>query len=258
MILNSMEQGEAPPGNGPPVIRLHGLFGTARNLGVVARGLSAQARVISLDLRNHGDSPHDPDMDYTIMAADVAETMAAAGIASAHIAGHSMGGKVAMMLALTQPDRVEKLVVMDIAPIRYAHDYDGYAEAMKQIPLDNHVNRRQANEILSSSIPDPNLRIFLLSNLVLGPNPHWRFGLDEIGGAMPHILDWNLPSGTAPYTGPALFLRGGNSHYVTPESTAPIKALFPAAKIQTIENAAHWLHAEQPKAVVAALQEFLF
>jgi len=248
-----MEQGD-----GPPVVLLHGLFGTARNLGAVARGLSGQARVLSLDLRNHGDSPHDPAMDYAIMAADVAETMSAAGIASAAVVGHSMGGKVAMMLALTQPDRVEKLVVMDIAPIRYAHSYDGYVEAMKQIPLNNEVNRRQANEILSSPIPDADLRVFLLSNLVLGENPHWRFGLDEIGGAMPRLLDWDLSAGTAPYAGPALFLRGGNSHYVMPESTALISELFPQAKIHTIEQAAHWLHAEQPKAVIAALQEFLF
>ncbi len=253
-----MEQGNGPQGNSPPVVLLHGLFGTARNLGVVARGLSSQTRVLSLDLRNHGDSPHHADMDYEIMAADVAQTMAEAGIASARVVGHSMGGKVAMMLALTQPDRVEKLAVMDIAPIAYAHSYDGYVEAMKQIPLNNEVNRRQANEILASSIPDADLRVFLLSNLVLGPNPHWRFGLDEIGASMPRIVDWQFPARAAPYAGPALFLRGGNSHYVTPESSAPIGEWFPQAKIKTVDHAAHWLHAEQPKAVIAALQEFLF
>jgi pimeloyl-ACP methyl ester carboxylesterase len=253
MILNSMEQG-----HGAPVILLHGLFGTARNLGAVARGLAENARVLSLDLRNHGDSPHNPDMDYTTMAADVAETMASAGIESAPIIGHSMGGKVAMMLALTHGRQVQKLAVMDIAPIPYDHSYDGYVEAMKRIPLNNEVNRKQANEILANAIPDANLRIFLLSNLILGENPHWRFGLDEIGGAMHNLLDWQLPANTAPYTGPALFLRGGNSDYVMPEATQPIQTLFPAAEIQTIERAAHWIHAEQPKAVIAALQGFLF
>jgi len=248
-----MEQGD-----GPPVVLMHGLFGTARNLGAIARGLSTQARVLSLDLRNHGDSPHDAEMDYAVMAADVAETMNAAGMESARIIGHSMGGKVAMTLALTHPAQVEKLVVMDIAPVAYAHHYDGYVEAMQTIPLNNSVNRKQASEILSTTIPDADLRVFLLSNLVLGESPHWRFGLEEIGAAMPVLMGWNPPPGIAPYAGPALFLRGGNSNYVMPEATAPIKALFPAGEIQTIEHAAHWLHAEQPKAVIAALSAFLF
>lgn len=251
MILNSTEQGE-----GPAVVLLHGLFGTSRNLGAVARGLAPHARVLSLDLRNHGESPHAPEMDYDTMAADVAETMAAAGVTRARVVGHSMGGKVAMMLALNHPDQVEKLAVLDIAPIPYAHGYDSYVEAMKAIPLDNRVNRRQANEILAGPIPDDALRIFLLSNLVLGENPHWRFGLDEIGGAMRNLLDWNHPPAT--YRGPVLFLRGAHSDYVTLQAEIPIRNLFPDARIETIENAAHWLHADQPKAVVAALEAFLF
>jgi len=251
MILNSIEQGQ-----GPPLILLHGLFGTARNLGVVARGLSKQARVVSLDLRNHGDSPHAPDMAYTTLAADVAETMDAMGIAAAPVVGHSMGGKVAMTLALAHPARVEKLAVLDIAPIPYDHDYNGYVEAMQAIPLDA-VNRKAANEILAAPIPDPALRVFLLSNLVLGEDPHWRFGLSEIGGAISTLLGWRDPPGHS-YTGPALFLRGGDSDYVLPDAYARIGELFPAATIQSIENAAHWLHAQQPQAVIAALQAFLF
>jgi pimeloyl-ACP methyl ester carboxylesterase len=253
MILNSIE-----PGEGPPLILLHGLFGTAKNLGAVARGLSAQARVISMDLRNHGDSPHDPDMAYTSMAADIAETMDAKGIATALLAGHSMGGKVAMTLALTQPERVKKLVVMDIAPIPYDHDYDGYVEAMQAIPLNNEVNRKAANSFLEAKIPDPALRVFLLSNLVLGEAPHWRFGLSEIGGAMQSLLRWTDPPPEKPYRNPVLFLRGSDSDYILPDSYARIEEKFPGAKIQTIENAAHWIHAHQPQAVIAALQAFLF
>jgi pimeloyl-ACP methyl ester carboxylesterase len=253
MILNSIEQGE-----GPPLILLHGLFGTAKNLGAVARGLSAQARVISMDLRNHGDSPHDPDMAYTSMAADIAETMDAKGIATALLAGHSMGGKVAMTLALTQPERVKKLVVMDIAPIAYDHDYDGYVEAMQAIPLNNEVNRKAANAFLEEKIPDPALRVFLLSNLVLGEAPHWRFGLSEIGGAMQSLLQWMEPPGKKPYRNPVLFLRGSDSDYILPDSYARIEEIFPGAKIETIEHAAHWIHAHQPQAVIAALQAFLF
>jgi esterase len=253
MILHSIDQGE-----GPPLILLHGLFGTARNLGALARGLAGQARVISLDLRNHGESPHDPDMAYTTMAADVAETMDDKGIGAAPVIGHSMGGKVAMTLALTQPDRVQKLAVLDIAPVSYDHDYEGYVEAMQAIPLNNEVNRKAANERLAERIPDAALRVFLLSNLVLGEQSHWRFGLSEIGGAMKSLLRWTDPPGAGAYHGPTLFLRGGNSHYVLPESYAPIGKLFPGAKIQTIEHAAHWIHAEQPQAVTAALQAFLF
>jgi len=253
MILNSIEQGE-----GPPLILLHGLFGTAKNLGALARGLSGQARVISLDLRNHGDSPHDPDMAYTAMAADIAETMDALGIATALLAGHSMGGKVAMTLALTQPERIEKLVVMDIAPITYDHDYDGYVEAMQAIPLNNEVNRKAANLFLETKIPDAALRVFLPSNLVLGEAPHWRFGLSEIGGAMQSLLQWTDPAAEKPYRNPVLFLRGSDSDYILPDAYARIEEKFPGATIQTIEHAAHWIHAHQPRAVIAALQAFLF
>ena len=253
MILNSIEQGD-----GPPVILLHGLFGTARNLGAVARGLSPQARVISLDLRNHGESPHDPDMDYATMAADVAETMEAKGLPAARLIGHSMGGKVAMTLALAQPELVTRLAVLDIAPVVYHHAYDGYVEAMQAIPLSDALTRRAANELLTEAIPDDALRVFLLSNLVLGEHPHWRFGLNEIGGAMEELLGWDDPADAKPYAGKSLFLRGGNSGYVLPKTYERISELFPAAKIATIENAAHWLHAEQPNAVIEALRAFLF
>jgi pimeloyl-ACP methyl ester carboxylesterase len=253
MILNTIDQG-----SGPPVVLLHGLFGTARNLGVIARGLSRHARVLSMDLRNHGDSPHDPRMDYPTMAADISETMASLGVPKAAVAGHSMGGKVAMMLALTRPAVVEKLIVMDIAPVAYGrHGYAAYVEAMKRIPLTNEINRKAASEMLAPAIPESSMRLFLLSNLVLGENPHWRFGLEEIGGAMPNLVKWHLPPDAAPYPGPALFLRGGNSDYVPPEAEAPIRELFPNARIETIPNAAHWLHAEQPKVVLAALEVFL-
>jgi pimeloyl-ACP methyl ester carboxylesterase len=129
---------------------------------------------------------------------------------------------------------------------------------MQAIPLNNAVNRKAANESLAAAIPDAALRVFLLSNLVLGGDPHWRFGLREIGGAMQSLLGWTDPPGTTAYTAPVLFLRGGLSDYVTPASHQRIGALFPGARIQTIEAAGHWLHAEQPRAVIAALQAFLF
>ncbi|MDR3520135.1 MAG: alpha/beta fold hydrolase [Acidocella sp.] len=251
MILNSIEQGA-----GPSVILLHGLFGTAKNLGVIARGLAPHARVISLDLRNHGDSPHNAAMSYPIMAHDVAETIAALGITAAALVGHSMGGKIAMHVALADPTLVNKLVVMDIAPVTYQHGYDAYAAAMQQLPLTPSLTRSAADAALAAAIPDATYRAFLLNNLILGGQPRWRVGLNEIRAAMPEMLKWQEPPGAA-FPNPALFLRGGNSDYVRAASQEKIMALFPHATIKTIENAAHWLHADQPQAVIAALQEFL-
>jgi len=252
MILNSIEQGE-----GQPVILLHGLFGAAKNLGVIARALAKQARVISLDLRNHGDSPHDAAMSYGLMADDVAETLAAKNIKTAFVVGHSMGGKTAMTLALTRPEIVEKLAVMDIAPVSYNHSYDDYAAAMLALPLTPNLTRHDADAALADAIPEPAFRAFLLNNLVLGEAPHWRVALAEIKAAMPNLIKWDDPDGT-PYTGPTLFLRGANSDYVRPSADAKIMALFPNAQRATIEGAGHWLHAEKPREVIAALQEFLF
>lgn len=252
MILNTIVNGE-----GPPVVLLHGLFGAARNLGVIARGLSGAARVIAMDLRNHGDSPHGAVMDFPAMAGDVAETMASLGLAQARVAGHSLGGKTAMALALTRPELVERLAVMDIAPVSYQHDYDDYVVAMQGIPLTPGLTRSAAEAALAPVVEAPPMRAFLLNNLVLGAAPRWRIGLDEIGAAMPHLIRWDDPPGARPYTGPTLFLRGGESHYVRPSADAAIDRLFPHAERETVEGASHWLHADKPQQVIASLKGFL-
>jgi pimeloyl-ACP methyl ester carboxylesterase len=252
MILNGIDQG-----SGPPVILLHGLFGAAKNLGVIARALSRQARVISLDLRNHGESPHAAAMDYAVMAADVAQTAAAMGVTQAAVVGHSMGGKTAMTLALTNAGLVARLAVLDIAPVAYHHGYDGYVAAMRAIPLDAGLTRRAADAALAGAVPEPAFRAFLLNNLILGDQPRWRVALDEIGAAMPQLLAWQDPPG-APYTGPALFIRGQNSDYVRDAALPKIGTLFAHFKLETVDNAGHWLHAEQPEKVISALKRFLF
>jgi esterase len=252
MILNSIVTGE-----GPDVVLLHGLFGAARNLGVIARGLSATARVISLDLRNHGDSPHGAAMDFSTMAADVAETMQSLGLARASVVGHSLGGKTAMALALTQPQLVERLVVMDIAPVSYNHDYADYVAAMRAIELHPGLARHEADAALAGVVEAPPMRAFLLNNLVLGDEPHWRIGLEEIAAAMPDLVRWDDLPGMQPYPGPALFLRGGDSHYVQPEADAVIARLFPHAVRETVAGASHWLHADKPQQVIASLKGFL-
>ncbi len=251
MILHVTEMG-----SGPPLVLLHGLFGAGKNLGALARGLSGQARVISMDLRNHGDSGHDTAMDYDVMAADVAATMAAMGVQQARVAGHSMGGKTAMRLALRRPALVERLVVMDIAPVTYRHGYDAYVAAMRAIPLQAELHRLQADAALAAAVPEAPLRAFLLNNLILGAQPRWRIGLEEIAGAMPAIMAWQDTG--ARYDGPVLFLRGSESDYVLDEYWDGIKRCFPAAVLRTVAGAGHWLHAEKPQQVVAELQRFLF
>jgi len=252
MILNTLSQGE-----GEPLVLLHGLFGSAKNLGALARGLAAHARVHAMDLRNHGASPHGAAMDFATMAADVAETLDALNIPSALVAGHSLGGKTAMMLALTRPERVARLAVLDIAPVRYNHDYDEYVKAMQAMALSPGLTRHAADAALANVVPAAPMRAFLLNNLVLGEKPHWRIGLDEIGAAMPQLLAWEDAQAT-PYTGPTLFLRGGDSDYVAPSADAAIHRLFPNAIRQTVEGASHWLHADKPQQVLEDLKEFFF
>jgi esterase len=191
-------------------------------------------------------------MDYPAMATDVAESMGG----PAAVLGHSMGGKVAMALALARPDLVTRLVVADIAPVTYTHSLLGYVAAMQAIPLRAGLTRREADAALAASIPEPGIRAFLLQNLRLHEDqPSWRLGLAELAAAMPTIE--GFPDFAAPYPGPVLVLNGGRSRYVRPEHHAHFRALFPQARFETIENAGHWLHAEQPAAFLAATQSFL-
>jgi esterase len=253
MILNASVTGQ-----GEPVVLVHGLFGAARNLGILSRALSQRVQVIALDLRNHGESPHGLPMDFATMAGDVAETLASLGVGRMKIVGHSLGGKTAMALALTRPELVERLVVMDIAPVTYDHDYEDYVEAMLAMPLSPSLTRGEADQMLAQSVKAAPMRAFLLNNLVLGAAPRWRVGLKEIQAAMPDLLAWKELPGERPYTGPTLFLRGAESGYVGPEAEGAIDALFPRAERESIEGAAHWLHADKPREVIAALQAFLF
>lgn len=251
MILHAISAGE-----GKPLILLHGLFGAAKNLGVLARGLSDRFRVVSLDLRNHGDSPHGLPMDFSALAADVAETCASLGIERADIAGHSLGGKTAMALALTRPALVDRLAVMDIAPVQYHHGYDDYLVAMRALPLDAGLTRQAADAALAKVVEAAPMRAFLLNNLVLGDTPHWRVGLAEIADGMPDMLAWRDLPGTTPFTGPTLFLRGADSDYVQPQAEPEIRRLFPNAEIRAVEGASHWLHADKPQQVLQQLKDF--
>jgi esterase len=252
MILHTIESGQ-----GPPVALLHGVFGSARNLGVAQRALAPHFRVLAMDLRNHGASPHAATMDYNAMAADVLETLDQRAALPTALVGHSMGGKAAMMAALLHPDQVTRLVVADIAPVAYEHHNAEIAGALAAIPLTPGLTRAAADAALAEAVPDAGLRAFLLQNLVPGAHPGWRIGLPEIAAAMPVIEGWDAPPPGAVYRGATLFVAGAASDYVRQEDRPAIRALFPAARFVTLKNAGHWLHADNPAGFIGVLEAFL-
>jgi esterase len=250
MILNAIQAGE-----GPPVVLLHGLFGAARNFGSIQRALARQFRVIALDMRNHGDSPHGPDMRYPTQAVDARETLGALGIEQAAVVGHSMGGKAAMAMALQWPAEIGRLLVADIAPVVYEHGNNAIAAAMAAIPLTGSLTRQQADAALADAVPRPDIRAFLLQNLRFGADPHWRIGLDEMAGAIPDLEGWVELPGT--YPGPCLFVTGANSDYVRHDHRPAIRSMFPAARFVAIKNAGHWVHADNPAGFLSVVEAFL-
>jgi esterase len=249
VILHAVQAGE-----GPPVVLLHGLFGSARNLAAVQRALSPRYRVIAMDLRNHGASPHAAGMDYATQAADVRETMQALGVSVAAVVGHSMGGKTAMRLALDTPGIVSALAVADIAPVPYPPHFRDYADAMRQVP--GGVSRAAAGAALAEVVEDPGVRGFLLQNLRPGETPVWRIGLDYIAEALPEIEGWEALTG-ARYDGPVLIVAGDRSDYVQAEHRGAVRALFPRARFVKVRNAGHWLHADNLPGFVSVLDAFL-
>jgi pimeloyl-ACP methyl ester carboxylesterase len=244
-------------GAGRPVAFLHGLLGAGQNFGAVQKALAARGhRVLALDLRNHGASPHAPTMSYAEMAEDVAETLHAEGAWPAAVVGHSMGGKVAMALALGHGDGVERLLVADIAPVTYPTPlFNRYVAAMRAIPLKPGLTRREADAALVDATPNPALRGFLLQNLLFAEDPpRWRVALNVIAAEMSGIGGW--PDLPGRYDGQVLVLAGDASDYIQPEHHARFRALFPAAEFATIA-AGHWLHAENPAAFLQAVTSFL-
>ena len=244
-------------GQGRPVVLLHGLFGAGGNWGTVQRGLADGFRVIALDLRNHGASAHAPAMSYDDMAEDVRQTMAELGALPAAVVGHSMGGKVAMRLALRDPGAVERVVVADIAPVAYPPAFRTYASAMQALELRPGLSRAEADVALAGAVPDAGVRAFLLQNLRFGDRPGWRMGLDAIAAALPGIEGWETPGAGEAYHGRALFLSGERSDYVRPGHRPAIRALFPDARFATLRNAGHWLHADDPAGFTATVRAFL-
>lgn len=250
MILRAIERGSG----GVPLVLLHGLFGRASNFGAVQAKLAERRRVVALDLRNHGASPHAAEMSYAAMAADVIETLRGLDALPCVLVGHSMGGKAAMLAAIGEPSAVTRLLIADIAPARYRPHYRAYAQAMLELPLTPGLTRNAADAALAPAVPDRGVRGFLLQNLRTGTHPGWTCGLAEIAAALPEIEDF--PAVEGQYAGPVLVLSGAHSDYVRPEHRAGFRALFPRLRFASLRAAGHWLHADDPAGFVAVVDGF--
>lgn len=242
-------------GQGPHLILIHGLFGSFENLNVIARSLSESFTVTAIDLRNHGRSEHDELMSYPAMSQDVLSLMAQLNIEKAVFVGHSMGGKVAMQVALNTPGKVDKLVVLDIAPVTYEPRHDDVFKGLNAVN-DNDINSRQdADSIMSEFIVEPGVRQFLLKSLVKDQNGlNWKFNLTILQKKYSDILA--APTGKA-FMGPSLFIKGSNSEYITSDMREVFLNLFPNCKAKVIHGTGHWLHAEKPTAVNKSITDFI-
>jgi pimeloyl-ACP methyl ester carboxylesterase len=245
-------------GQGDPVVILHGLFGTLDNWQTIARQLAENYTVFILDQRNHGRSPHADVHDYPTLAEDLRHFMETHWMYDgAHIIGHSMGGKTAMQFALTHPDMVKKLVVVDIAPKAYAGGHFEIFEALQAMDLDNISDRKEAEAFLAQHIAELDVRQFLMKNLTRKSEGGFEFKMN-LPVLWKHYPDILAAVDGEPFEGESLFIRGGRSkHVVLPEDEGLIKSLFPNSEIKTVEGAGHWVHAEKPEELLGMVTAFL-
>jgi len=244
-------------GDGEPLIVLHGLFGSLDNWRSISARLSGQFTVFALDQRNHGASAHAAEMDYLLMAQDVVEFLDKRGISHCHVLGHSMGGKTAMQLALSYPNRVNKLIVADIAPRSYPPWHEQMIGGMLDLDLAHFQSRTQMEAALAPAVPDLPTRRFLLKNVVRGPGNRfaWRMGLEQIDANYSRLTQAVLAG--EPFEKPVLFIRGADSDYILESDFCEIRRLFPQAEIKTLPDAGHLLHIQTPQEFVRVVTEFL-
>ena len=236
---------------------MHGLLGSADNWHSVAQQLGEQFQVFALDQRNHGQSPHSAEMSYPLMAEDVNEFLVARGLEQVRMVGHSMGGKTAMQFAVQFPDKVEKLLVEDMAPRAYLPSHDKIFAALLALDLTKFTARQEIEEALATPIPSLVLRRFLLKNLGRQPDGafFWKINLR---GLWDNYAKLGEPiSNPVPFEKPVLFIRGGKSNYLNPEDEPLILQLFPQAQMKTIAEAAHWVHGDRPEEFLALALDFL-
>ena len=243
--------------SGAPLVILHGLYGNQGNWAAAARAFSDTFAVYALDARNHGQSEWATSMTLQEMARDVVETLQGLGLEQVDLIGHSMGGKIAMLVALQHPQLVRALVVVDIAPVDYHKPVDGVLQAMLQLPLQNIGSRAQADQLLAHSIEEVGVRNFLLTNLVRSDSGgfRWRINLPVIAEFFGALTGWQEPEQACP--NPTLFIRGELSPYILPEHQQQTMRQFPNAQVKTVAGAGHWVHSEKPEAVQRLIRNFL-
>jgi pimeloyl-ACP methyl ester carboxylesterase len=260
--------------SGPRVVFVHGLFGQGKNWTTIAKGLADGHRVTLLDLPNHGHSPWTDRVDYLDMAELVATELEQFG-EPVTLVGHSMGGKVAMQLALRRPELLRALVVVDIAPVEYplqggrtddedeeASPFAAYIDAMREMDLDALTSRDDADQTLRAAVPSRMVRSFLLQSLVreesgTGGGWRWRLNLDLLDRDLGELRGFPDPPPGSSFDGPVLWIAGANSTYVLPEDRPHMDALFPSTRLVKIKDAGHWVHSEQPEVFVETLRLFL-
>lgn len=240
-----------------PLILLHGLFGSSANWMGIARRLESTWRIIIPDLRNHGRSPHVASMSYQQMAEDLISFMNRLEISAAHMIGHSMGGKLAMTLALEYGDRVNRLVVADAAPVSYAHRFDAIFNGLQAIDLNRLSSRQEADQLLSETVESDATRQYLLQNLVKqSAGWSWRFNLVELAREIESIAGFPELGGQS-FPGDVLLIYGGQSPYVKTEYLPVIHTFFPFARTRMLAGAGHWIYAEQPEQFTQIVKSFL-
>lgn len=244
-------------GSGKPIVILHGLFGSSDNWLTVSKAFAEKYSVFLVDLRNHGQSPHTQTHTYEEMANDLAEFLVQNNLEKIVLIGHSMGGKTAMTFAQKYPDKIEKLVIVDISPRYYPPHHERELKALHSLDLANLKNRQEADEIMAQTIPELGVRQFLLKNLYRTEEGifKWRMNLPILSAQINNIGDESLKNSLV--TIPTLFLRGENSNYIVQKDEELIKTLFENVEIKTVAGAGHWIQAEQPKAFQDLVFEFI-
>lgn len=252
MLLNYVQSGQ-----GPHVILIHGLFGSLENLNSIAKPLSENFTVTNIDLRNHGKSFHSQTMTYADMANDVQALMSHLNIAKAHIIGHSMGGKVAMQVALIAPEIISRLVVLDIAPVSYNSSHDEIFKALNKVAKHELNERKAADILMQEHINELGVRQFLLKSFAKDDTGRfvWRFNLPVLEQEYKHILSEIKANDS--YLCDTLFIKGNDSDYILASHRSAIMNLFPKAQAKVINGAGHWLHAQKPEAVNKVIKDFL-
>ncbi len=258
LAFNKFESPEESNTDKRTILILHGLFGSKRNWQSIARQLSEHFRVFTLDLRNHGESEHTDAMRYEDMAGDVFQFITDHALEEVSVVGHSMGGKVAMQMALEHPEIIKRLVIIDIAPVQYQHGFDDLINSLNALPLEKLSSRQEADEYLKSSVRPESLRQFLLQNLrKLDTGFSWRMNLKAIYSCIDGLMDFPVNHGNPRYNKPVLFLKGENSDYIKHQHERQIFSIFPKALFITVAGTGHWLHAENPGFVVSEIRKFI-